>query len=151
MNTLFRLAVMEDLPDLMQLEEQAFSSDRLSRRSFRWMIAGAHGQLWVGRCGEALLGYAVVLFHRGSSLARIYSIAIATQARGNGLGRHLLDRVEASSVERECTCLRLEVRVDNPVAIALYERNGYRPFALIPGYYQDHVDALRMEKCLFPR
>jgi ribosomal-protein-alanine acetyltransferase len=146
MNTFFRLAVLEDLPALLQLEEQCFTTDRLNSRSFQWMITRAHGKLLVAQYDEQLMGYAVVLFHRGTSLARLYSIAIAAQARGTGLGKQLLDRIEACALEHDCAYLRLEVRLDNPAAIALYERNGYRRFALIHDYYQDHADALRLEK-----
>ncbi|MBA4363610.1 MAG: ribosomal-protein-alanine acetyltransferase, partial [Pseudomonas sp.] len=81
MNTVFRLAVVEDLPALLELEQQCFTTDRLNSRSFLWMITRAHGQLLVAQHGEQLVGYAVVLFHRGTSLARLYSIAIATEAR----------------------------------------------------------------------
>lgn len=62
MNTCFRLAVLEDLPELLQLEEQCFTTDRLNSRSFQWMITRAHGQLLVAQAGEHWLGYAVVLF-----------------------------------------------------------------------------------------
>lgn len=146
MNPVFRLAVVEDLPALLQLEAQCFTTDRLTSRSFQWMITRAHGQLLVAQYGELLVGYAVVLFHRGTSLARLYSIAIAADARGNGLGKQLLEQIEACALEHDCAYLRLEVRTDNPAAIALYERNGYRRFALIHDYYEDHVDALRLEK-----
>ena len=80
MNTVFRLAVIEDLPALLQLEEQCFTTDRLNSRNFQWMISRANGQLLVAQRDEHLLGYALVLFHRGTSLARLYSIAIAAQA-----------------------------------------------------------------------
>jgi ribosomal protein S18 acetylase RimI-like enzyme len=110
------------------------------------MINRANGQVLVAQRGEQLVGYSVVLFRRGTSLARLYSIAIAAQARGSGLGKQLLDRIEACALQHDCACLRLEVRVDNPVAIALYERNGYQRFALIHDYYHDHADALRLEK-----
>jgi ribosomal-protein-alanine acetyltransferase len=146
MNLVFRLAVVEDLPVLLELEQQCFTTDRLNRRSFLWMMTRAHGQLLVAQRDDRLEGYAVVLFHRGTSLARLYSIAIASEARGSGLGKQLLERIEACAVEHECAYLRLEVRTDNPAAIALYERNGYRRFALIHDYYQDGADALRMEK-----
>lgn len=146
MNTVFRLAVVEDLPELLALEQQCFTTDRLTSRSFQWMINRAHGQLWVADRHGQLLGYAVVLFHRGTSLARLYSLAIAEQARGSGLGKQLLERIEACALAHDCAYLRLEVRIDNPAAIALYERNGYRRFALIHDYYQDHADALRLEK-----
>jgi ribosomal-protein-alanine acetyltransferase len=146
MNLVFRLAVPNDLAALLELEQQCFTSDRLNSRNFRWMINRAHGQLIVAECADQLLGYALVLFHRGTSLARLYSIAISVQARGAGLGKQLLERIEVCARERECTCLRLEVRTDNPTAIALYERNGYQRFAFIRDYYEDHVDALRLEK-----
>ena len=146
MNAVFRLAVVEDLPALLALEMQCFTTDGLSRRSFHWMITRAHAQLLVAEVDGHLRGYALALFHRGTSLARLYSIAIAAEARGSGLGKQLLQRIEACALEHDCAYLRLEVRTDNPAAIALYERNGYRRFALIHDYYEDHADALRLEK-----
>ncbi|MDR9753382.1 GNAT family N-acetyltransferase/peptidase C39 family protein [Pseudomonas sp. SZMC_28357] len=146
MNTVFRLAVLTDLPALLALEQQCFTMDRLNSRNFQWMLTRAHGQLLVAERNGELLGYALVLFHRGTSLARLYSIATAVQARGTGLGKLLLQRIEACAVEHDCAYLRLEVRTDNPAAIALYERNGYRRFATIHDYYEDHADALRLEK-----
>ncbi|MFJ2362420.1 GNAT family N-acetyltransferase/peptidase C39 family protein [Pseudomonas sp. NPDC087697] len=146
MNLVFRLAVLDDLAALLKLEQQCFTTDRLNSRNFQWMINRAHGQLIVAERADQLLGYALVLFHRGTSLARLYSIAIAVQARGTGLGKQLLERIEACALEHDCAYLRLEVRTDNPAAIALYERNGYRRFALIHDYYEDHADALRLEK-----
>ncbi|BCQ62230.1 hypothetical protein PBOI14_39800 [Pseudomonas sp. Boi14] len=146
MDLVFRTATLEDLPALVALEEQCFTSDRLTPRSFQWMISRAHGQLLVAEQQAQVLGYALVLFHRGTSLARLYSLAIAESARGLGLGKRLLQRMEACALAHDCAYLRLEVRTDNPAAIALYERNGYRRFALVPDYYQDHADALRLEK-----
>jgi ribosomal-protein-alanine acetyltransferase len=146
MSTVFRPASVEDLPALLALEVQCFTTDRLTRRRFQWMINRAHGRLLVAEHDGQLLGYALVLFHRGTSLARLYSIAIATDARGTGLGKRLLQRIEACALEHDCAYLRLEVRTDNPAAIALYEGNGYRRFALVHDYYEDHADALRLEK-----
>lgn len=146
MDLVFCTATPDDLPALLDLEQQCFTSDRLTPRSFQWMISRAHGQLLVVRHGERLLGYALVLFHRGTSLARLYSIAIATDARGLGLGKRLLQRSEACALAHDCAYMRLEVRSDNPTAIALYERQGYRRFARLHNYYEDHADALRLEK-----
>ncbi|MFJ4248433.1 ribosomal-protein-alanine acetyltransferase [Pseudomonas helmanticensis] len=146
MSAVFRLAVVEDLPALLALEMQCFTTDRLTSRSFQWMITRANGQLLVAESSGQLLGYALVLFHRGTSLARLYSIAIAAESRGSGLGKQLLQRIEVVALEHDCAYLRLEVRTDNPAAIALYERNGYRRFAVIHDYYEDHADALRLEK-----
>ena len=144
----FRVASPSDVPTLVALEQHCFTTDRLSSRSFQWMVSRAHGQLLVADNDGQLLGYGLVLFHRGTSLARLYSIAIAEHARGLGLGKQLLARIETIAVEHDCAYLRLEVRTDNPGALALYERNGYRRFAQVNDYYADHTPALRLEKTL---
>ncbi|MCF5706183.1 GNAT family N-acetyltransferase [Pseudomonas syringae] len=146
MDFIFRDAVESDVENLLFLENQCFEGDRLTARSFNWMIRRANACLIVAERGGQLTGYALVLFHRGTSLGRLYSLAIANAARGLGLGKHLLQRAEHQAVERDCAYLRLEVRPDNLAAIGLYERSGYRRFAQVDDYYQDHAPALRYEK-----
>lgn len=146
MNLHLRAATADDLNALVELENRCFEYDRLSRRNFQWMITRAHASLTVAEADGNLLGYALVLFHQGTSLARLYSIALEERARGIGLGQKLLDRAEAEAIDNDCAYMRLEVRPDNRGAIALYERNGYRPFATVRDYYEDHSEALRFEK-----
>ncbi|EGH71280.1 peptidase C39 family protein, partial [Pseudomonas syringae] len=146
MDFIFRDAVETDVDDLLLLENQCFDGDRLTARSFHWMIRRANASLIVAEQAGQLTGYALVLFHRGTSLGRLYSLAIADAARGKGLGRQLLQRAEQQAVGRDCAYLRLEVRPDNGAAIGLYERSGYRRFAQVDDYYQDHAPALRYEK-----
>ena len=146
MDFIFRDAVDSDVEDLLFLEDQCFEGDRLTARSFNWMIRRANACLIVAERAGQLTGYALVLFHRGTSLGRLYSLAIADAARGLGLGKQLLQHAEQRAVERDCAYLRLEVRPDNLAAIGLYERNGYRRFAQVDDYYQDHAPALRYEK-----
>lgn len=151
MDFIFRNATAEDLPSLLSLENQCFEHDRLTPRSFQWMISRAHASLIVAQAEGRLMGYALLLFHRGTSLARLYSIAISPQARGQGLGKRLLAEAEENARKHDCAYVRLEVRPDNPTAIRLYEGVGYRRFAVINDYYQDHADALRFEKRVIQR
>jgi len=90
----------------------------------------------------------VVFFRRGSSVARLYSLASQPESRGKGVGTALVEATEAAAKQRRCTTLRLEVRTDNASAIKLYERLGYRCIASLPGYYQDGADGWRYEKRL---
>ncbi len=142
----FSEARTEDIDALVALENRSFDTDRLSRRSFQWMIRRGNGWLEVARDDEGILGYALVLFHKGTPLARLYSMAVDQRARGMGLGRQLLERAEAEARTRGSVYMRLEVRPDNAPAIALYESLGYRQFAVFDDYYEDHSDALRYEK-----
>jgi ribosomal-protein-alanine acetyltransferase len=147
----FRQAIADDLDSLLTLENQCFEFDRLSPRSFQWMITRAHASLIVAQYQQRLMGYALLLFHRGTSLARLYSIAIAHEARGHGLGKRLLGEAEQRAREHDCAYLRLEVRSDNATAIRLYEGAGYRRFAEVDNYYEDRAQALRYEKRIVQR
>ena len=48
------------------------------------MLTRAHASLTVAEGDGGVLGYALVLFHEGTSLGRLYSIAIDPRARGIG-------------------------------------------------------------------
>lgn len=93
-----------------------------------------------------LLGYGLVLYRRGTRLARLYSLAVQPQARGQGVAVGLMAELEAAALARHCLYLRLEVAKNNSAAIALYRGNGYQIFGAYSDYYQDHSDALRMQK-----
>ena len=143
-----RLATLSDLDALTQLELQVFEGDRLSQRRFRHFIKSELSELWCLEEQGQLLGYALVLFHRGTSLARLYSLAIAPQARGRKLGQFLLEYVEQQAVARQVLFMRLEVREDNAAALNLYERTGYRKLRFLAHYYDDGMDGWRLEKRL---
>jgi ribosomal protein S18 acetylase RimI-like enzyme len=142
----YRAATIRDLDALVALEEKSFATDRLTRRNFTWMIRKAHAFFMVVEIDGALAGYTLLLFHKGTSLARMYSIAVDKAFRGAGLARELLTRSEAAAVDNDCVYLRLEVHPDNARAIALYEEAGYFRFGLYKQYYDDKSDALRYEK-----
>lgn len=142
-----RPARASDLAALVALEEAVFAGDRMAARQFRHHIDSPNGELVVavGR-DHTLLGYALLLRRRGSRVGRIYSIAVAAAARGTGLGRRLLERLQASARKHDLDEIRLEVRKDNAGAIGLYQRAGYEVFGERPGYYEDGMDAWRMRK-----
>lgn len=61
-----------------------------------------------------------------------------------------MQAAEAEAWAHRRAYLRLEVRKDNPSAIGLYESLGYRRLGEVADYYEDHMDALRLEKSLGP-
>ena len=143
-----RYAKDADLDDLAALEAQSFAADRLPRRSLRRLISRPTAALRVaaGEPGGPVHGYSLVLFRKGSPLARLYSIAVADASRGSGVGRRLLADAERVARRRGPQVLRLEVRADNGPAIRLYESQGYRLIGRHAAYYADKADALRYEK-----
>jgi ribosomal-protein-alanine acetyltransferase len=144
-----RTAQLDDLPRLIQLEELCFVTDKISRRSFRHFLHKASAGFLVAiNEQQVIAGYCLVLMHRGTRLARIYSIAVDPKLRGQGIAQRLLQQAESICSEAGRISMRLEVRKDNQGAIKLYEQLGYRTFGEYHDYYEDHVDALRLQKRL---
>lgn len=135
-----------DLDALEALEKKTFETDRLSRRSFRRWINGEHRAFLVTTINAKLVGYILIILHRGTSLARLYSIAVDSDIRGRGLGRRLLVAGEKAARDAGRIDMRLEVRKDNTGAIQLYESMGYHRFGEYEDYYEDHEDAFRYQK-----
>lgn len=147
---MIRNATLGDIDALVALENRSFDTDRLSRRSFRHLLTKANAVTLVDELEGAIAGYATVLFNMGTSLARLYSIAVDTAYRGQGVGERLVTASEQAALDGDCVLLRLEVRSDNTASLALFRRLGYRQFGHYDDYYEDHMDALRFEKELVP-
>ncbi len=145
-----RAARSEELDDLLRLEQDSFAGDKLSRRQYRHHLRSSTARVLVAVGDRGLLASALMLFRRNASVARLYSIAVAAPARGQGVGMRLLDACETEARRRRCTRLRLEVRIDNLDAQRLYDRCGYRRIGQRPAYYQDGADAWLYEKALVP-
>lgn len=137
-----------DTDALERLENAAFDSDRLSRRSLRRFLAAATTDVAVAEDGGAIVGYAMIGFRAGSRTGRLFSLAVDARQGRRGIGRSLLLACEASARRRGCDLVRLEVRSGNRAAIALYEGAGYDRFAVERDYYEDGATALRFQKLL---
>ncbi len=140
-----------DLDALIALERDFFTADhRISRRGFRHFIVSAKSALIVAEIGGEVAGCALVLYRRGSRLARLYTIAVGRAFQRRGLARQLLAAAEQNATGRGRRVMRLEVRADDAGAIALYESSGYRLFGRRRRYYDRRIDALRFDKALRP-
>jgi ribosomal-protein-alanine acetyltransferase len=147
---MIRSARLQDLEALVAIENRSFDVDRFSRRSFRYLLTKANAETLVYEEQGRVLAYVMLLFNTGTSLARLYSLAVDPVLRGRGIGSALIEAAEASAVGHDCIYLRLEVRRDNTTAIRLYEKLGYKRIGVLPDYYEDHMEALRHEKLLAP-
>lgn len=162
----YRLATSHDLDGLVALEMSCFANDQLSRRSFKRWLTAKHGTLLIavrsivgdanaqdaGLENEApattqtIVGYGLLWCHKGTRLARLYSLAVSDSVRGRGVAMALLSRLEGVAKEQQRIYMRLEVSKANAAAIALYRKAGYTVFGEYFDYYEDHSDALRMQK-----
>jgi len=144
---------ISDLDALVELERGLFQSRRfaghvISRASLRRFIDSSSASLVIAEAGKQLAGYVLVLYRANSNFARMYSIGVAAHFRRRGLARKLLIAAEEDAIRRRRSAMRLEVRADDPRAIALYKTSGYCLFGRYPRYYDGRTDALRFEKPL---
>jgi ribosomal protein S18 acetylase RimI-like enzyme len=139
-----RRAAPADVPGIAALEQRAFTTDRFSARQLRYLITRAQATALIAGDAAAPLGYAVALYRRGSTSARLYTIAVAAAARGQGVATALAEALAVAARARGCTALTLEVRSDNGAAHQLYRKLGFVEAGRLPGYYEDGAEALRM-------
>jgi ribosomal protein S18 acetylase RimI-like enzyme len=133
------------------MEQEFFTPDhQVSHRSFRHFIGSAKSDLIVADIDNTA-GCALVNYRRNSTMARLYSLAVAKDFQRRGLARQLLKEAEKKAARRGCQIMRLEVRADDDAAIRLYETSGYRLIGRRPRYYAGRIDALRFEKILASR
>ena len=87
--------------------------------------------------GEDPVGIAVCFVGFSTFAARplinVHDLAVIPQYRGQGIGRRLLERVEAKGCELGCCKLTLEVHSDNKPAQRLYEKVGFNHGAAAAG------------------
>lgn len=144
------LASPEDWRALTELEEASFPGDRISPRSWRSFLASQSAVVTVAREGSpGIAGAAVVLQRARTSVARLYSIAIAHGARGRGLSSALLEDAMQRMRHAGAAVLRLETRVDNLAAQHLFAKCGFVQRGRKAAYYEDGADALLYEKSLW--
>ena len=70
-------------------------------------------------------------------LINIHDLHVASDHRGHGLGRALLDAVEMEARRLGCCKLTLEVQENNDTALALYRRFGF-----VGGQYESSAGAV---------
>ncbi len=88
---------------------------------------------WVMLRHEEIIGYGILNIVAGES--HILNLCIHPQARGNGLGKTLLNHLLQLSKDHHTDVTFLEVRPSNQTAITLYENMGFNEVGMRKNYY----------------
>jgi len=144
-----RRADPKDHTSLFELESH-FPSDRMSRRTTRRMLGIATARVWVAEIDvdglPRVVAALILLLRSRTQVARIYSVVVADEARGQGLAQRLVARAEKEARSLAKKAITLEVREDNVAARGLYAKLGYSEANRLPKYYDDGADGLRLRK-----
>jgi ribosomal protein S18 acetylase RimI-like enzyme len=119
--------------DLPVLADDDLSWQR-RRDGYRALLERGDAFVLFAAAGEAPVGYAVVKIRPGDDdtwpvgahLAELISLAVAADARGQGLGTALMDAVDAELERRGVHDLEVAVMAGNDRALRFYERRGLR-------------------------
>ena len=136
-----------DLDDVVALENTVYSHP-WTRGNFADALH-AGNSAWVVREEGMLQGYCVLMMAPDD--AHLLNISVAAHAQGKGVGRGLLEWVDAQTRAHGLPSVLLEVRVSNVRALHIYEVAGYQRIGMRRNYYPAHVgreDAIVMRKIL---
>lgn len=135
----------DDLEQIVQLESNN-SSLPWSRISIgKDILENPTAYSLLAFAADELIGFIACWFILDET--QIMTLTVDKKWRRRGIGGDLLLHLEQEAKVRNFAQVFLEVRSENKVARALYQKSGYREIAIRAGYYQDTgEDAIIMLK-----
>lgn len=138
-----REAKTSDVSALYSLERELFSSENYPLSKGSLYYHAKNSLLLLAEVDGVVAGYILVLIKRRD--AKLYSIGVKRSFRGEGISQDLLQRASKDLKNLGFKKFTLEVRVDNRVAISLYEKNNFKVVRSLDAFYRDACDAYLME------
>ena len=132
MSISIRDAGPEDIEKLEALEKACFSLPWTREQLVSQLPDSMHCFL-IAQEDEKLLGYAGMMHVLDEGY--ISNIAVAPEARRQGIGDKLLDEILNRAATLRLSVVTLEVRAGNGAAIALYEKHGFCRVGTRKKYY----------------
>jgi ribosomal-protein-alanine N-acetyltransferase len=120
--------------DAVQAIEQASFGDPWNRSAFVELLDDPRVAFLIADAGGAVRGYVVAWFVLDEG--EIGNLAVASEARRQGLGARLLDGAIAAVRRSDVDTLYLEVRDSNAAARALYASRGFVEVGRRRDYYR---------------
>lgn len=136
---------LRDVPGVLVVEKHSFPTPWSRHAFLSELFENDRAYYIVAKAEDRIVGYAGVWLIAGEG--HVTNVAVHPEFRQQGVGRQLMETLEALVRSRGGDRLTLEVRVSNDTAQRLYERLGYRGHGVRKGYYRDNnEDALIMWK-----
>ena len=122
----------DDLDRVMEAELRAYSF-AWSRGNFQDSLKSGYAAELLESATRVLLGYYVAM--PGVDELHLLNLTVVPDFQRCGLGRELLDRLEAQARQRGLAAVWLEVRASNARARYLYGARGFVERGVRRGYY----------------
>ena len=140
----YRVATAFDLPVFVSLDKELFPYSPWSASQYKEEFSSPtrHFVVAVDEA-QSIIGYAGV-FAPGGAEADVLTVGVVPSHRGKGIARQLMALITEWAKAQGSTAMMLEVKVDNPEAIGLYESLGYSKLNVRKDYFGAGLDALVM-------
>lgn len=113
----------------------AFDPAKVRRGLTLLLEAPEQAGVWVAEQGDEVRGMCtaqiVISTAEGGPAAWVEDVVIHPEARGQGLGRRLLDAVQTWAGQRGITRLQLQADRENAPALAFYQHLGWQPLRMV--------------------
>ncbi len=143
----YRIANAFDLPVFVSLDKGLFPYSPWSASQYKEEFSSPtrHFVVAVDE-SQSIVGYAGV-FAPGAAEADILTVGVVPEYRGKGIAKALMALITDWAKLQGSTAMMLEVKVDNPEAIGLYESLGYSKLNIRKDYFGVGLDAqvMRLE------
>ena len=141
----FRLATLDDLDQILELEKLSFGKDAWPKATMKSELAAKHTYYLVALSEAEVIGYAGLSKVASASSADVQTIAVSGTHQRQGIGRELMQRLIDKARELGAKEIYLEVREDKSAPQKLYESLGFEKIDRRTNYYQpDGVAAIVM-------
>ncbi len=132
----------EDIQALARIEARSFSMP-WSENAFRELLGNPYCHYLTALADGQVAGGAGYTTLCGEMC--IDNVVVAQEYRNQGIGQALLRELLTMGEADQVQAYTLEVRVSNEAAIHIYEKFGFRPEGIRPGFYErPREDALIM-------
>ncbi len=131
-----------------------FTTDLRSEADTRHQIETAHGAFLVAEIDGAVTGFASFAPFRGGpgyAHTKEHSIQLAASARGHGIGRNLMARLEEVALSQGVHVLVAGISSANPAGIAFHSKMGFIEAGRLPEVGRkagQWLDLILMQKIL---
>jgi ribosomal-protein-alanine N-acetyltransferase len=138
-------AELVDLPRICEIEGLCFPDETaFPPGMFAYLIR--YATTLVAFEGDRMAGF--IIGYMSGRIGFIYTLDVDPVYRRRGIGTMLIRALEERLCARGAARARLEAALDNPEALALYRKLGYRESGLVRDYYGRGRHAVRMRKDL---
>lgn len=139
----------DDLAELWRLESGSFEPGRRSsRRSLRRSLASPHQLVRILRSSSRTRTMAASILMKHRRAWRLYSVAVAPEARGHGFGKALISDAIVQATAAGAEWLHLEVAALDAALVSWYESQDFMAVRRLSDYYGPGRPALRMRRRL---